>query len=560
MSPQLIVELGLSQQEKQSFPGEVAAVWKGLQLSGVPDLRSYQDMLVIYRRRYSNLGEMERIFRPADQLYLADWLIEVIGVDAQDFPAYESNRRILLSLGAAGMTAEELADLAIAYRLFPAYREPDELYRKTSLPNLREYLSYLQDFAPYVRALSNDFARQLLLTYPGMVSADGVARFVTVHRQQLAEMFPEEDFITNPKAEQWMVWYTIFQAHANAAEGLPGDYLETPFNEVVRNVPAQVWFDVYQNDRVMGQWPFALRTEGFYYLAAGKSVRTFLRTVGLSRSAWRAYLRLPVTTRLSDQAQPRVFAWALGLGASPELAAQVPNFMPASAQEQWNPLLQQLVLIDDVDWTADAGQRLLGYVYHLVRDQPDFRLNIRNPAAFLAAADDHYARIENTQRQIRRQRLIANQADMDARQETAREREADERRRQRAYELQQKRSKWSGLKGAKSLTSPNGKLRIYELTNGWELHLEGVHMSHCVGSYTAYCMKGKFSIWSLRYKEGLKERSIVTIRVDNRKRAIVEARARFNRVPEKEYRDLINAWAKQNKLEELENWERMYYV
>jgi hypothetical protein len=110
------------------------------------------------------------------------------------------------------------------------------------------------------------------------------------------------------------------------------------------------------------------------------------------------------------------------------------------------------------------------------------------------------------------------------------------------------------------LSSPNGKLRIYELTNGWELHLEGVQMSHCVGSYTAHCLRGMFSIWSLRYKEGLKERSIVTIRVDARKRAIVEARARFNRVPEREYRDLINAWAKQNKLEELEDWERMYYI
>lgn len=558
MSPQLIVELGLTQEEKSNFPQEVAALWNGLALAGSPDLRAYQDMLIIYRRRYSDLGKMERLFRPQDQLFLIDWFKEVMG--EEDAPVNEANRRVLLSLAAAGMEAEELGDLVDAYRNLPDYREPDELYRKSSLTNLREYLNYLHDFAPYLSVQSNEFARQLLLTYTGLVSADLVARFVSVHRQQLAAMFPDHDLVDNPRATQWMVWYSLFQDHASEAKECPHDFCATPFNEVVRNVPAQVWFDVYHNDRIAGQWPFALRTDGFYHLAAGKSARVFLKEVGLSRSAWRAYLRLPVTTRLSDQVRPTVFAWALGLGASPALASHVPSFMTVNAQEQWNPLIQQLALLTDIDWAADDGQRLLGYVYHLVRDQPDFRLNTRRPDALLEAANDHYARIENTQRQIRRQRLIADQAERDARQQTIREREEDERRRQHAYERQQRASKWSGLKGAKPLSSPNGRLRIYELTNGWELHLEGVKMSHCVGSYTAHCLRGNFSIWSLRHKEGIKERSIVTIRVDARKRAIVEARARFNRVPEKEYRDLINAWAKKNKLNELENWERMYYV
>ncbi len=558
MSPEVFVKLGLSKDEQRDFPLEVAALQAELQLSGQADERLLTELLVIYRRRYSLAGEIGRLFRPVGQSFLKEWVDDVLPKDGSPMPDAEANRRALIAFSAAGIASEDLEDMALAYLAVPGYREQDELYRQTPNYNLLAYIDYLTDFAPFVSNESNQLARYLLLTSKTKVSADLVARFVTLHRQQFEALFQEVIPTIATASQYWARWFSIFEEHATRRSGLTEDYLDTPFEEVVRNVPDQVWYDIVGG--AQEQWPFALETKGFYHLAAGKSARELLRELGLSRAAWRAYLALPVATALSEQPRPLVYLWALGLGASRELAAQIPAFLPAGGEALWNPLVQQMARLSDIDWAGEAGQRLLGYVYHILRDQPDFRLNLRQPEALLQAANQHYARIANTQRNIQRERAALRQADQNARQANQEALQEDERHRLREYEKRQKASKWSGLKGVKKLHSPNGKLSIYELTNGWELHLEGVKMGHCVGSYTPYCLKGNFSIWSLRHKSNNQERSIVTIRVDQRKRAIVEARARFNRVPEAEYRDLVNAWAKQNKLGMLEDWERMYYI
>ena len=56
-------------------------------------------------------------------------------------------------------------------------------------------------------------------------------------------------------------------------------------------------------------------------------------------------------------------------------------------------------------------------------------------------------------------------------------------------------------------------------------------LGHCVFSYTAQCLAGAVSIWSIRVlnpeEEGL-EKHVLTIAVDNRKRAVTQARGKFN--------------------------------
>ena len=101
----------------------------------------------------------------------------------------------------------------------------------------------------------------------------------------------------------------------------------------------------------------------------------------------------------------------------------------------------------------------------------------------------------------------------------------------------------------------SSRLRIQELTNGWELFLEGQAMGHCVGDYVNHCRLGRFSIWTLRVERDRKVRSLVTIRIDVANRQIVEARARFNRDPLQEYKVLINEWARGNKIKPLYAWE-----
>ena len=73
---------------------------------------------------------------------------------------------------------------------------------------------------------------------------------------------------------------------------------------------------------------------------------------------------------------------------------------------------------------------------------------------------------------------------------------------------------------------------ICELCTSQQLQTEGRIMGHCVFSYTDRCLTGDTSIWSLRVlnadSEEALEKRVLTIAVDNRQRAVTQARGKFN--------------------------------
>lgn len=73
---------------------------------------------------------------------------------------------------------------------------------------------------------------------------------------------------------------------------------------------------------------------------------------------------------------------------------------------------------------------------------------------------------------------------------------------------------------------------ICELCTSQQLQAEGRIMGHCVFSYTDRCLAGDTSIWSLRAlnadAEEALEKRVLTISVDNRQRAVTQARGKFN--------------------------------
>lgn len=72
---------------------------------------------------------------------------------------------------------------------------------------------------------------------------------------------------------------------------------------------------------------------------------------------------------------------------------------------------------------------------------------------------------------------------------------------------------------------------VVELLNSRALMEEGREQHHCVFSYAPMCHRGTTSIWSLRVRssgEG-RMRRLLTIEVDNTKRAIVQVRGRCNK-------------------------------
>jgi PcfJ-like protein len=85
--------------------------------------------------------------------------------------------------------------------------------------------------------------------------------------------------------------------------------------------------------------------------------------------------------------------------------------------------------------------------------------------------------------------------------------------------------------------------QMVELIDSVKLREEGASLHHCVGSYAYRCYRGTSSIWSLRTWQGEKKRSILTIEVDPKKRAVIQARGKANRSASGKPLKLLHEWA-----------------
>jgi hypothetical protein len=90
--------------------------------------------------------------------------------------------------------------------------------------------------------------------------------------------------------------------------------------------------------------------------------------------------------------------------------------------------------------------------------------------------------------------------------------------------------------------------QLMELTNGAQLRAEGTALHHCVGSYADRCWRGTSRIWSLRVRRGEKVRHVLTIEVDLRRRAVVQARGWGNGAPSGKSLRLLQEWAARERL------------
>jgi hypothetical protein len=72
--------------------------------------------------------------------------------------------------------------------------------------------------------------------------------------------------------------------------------------------------------------------------------------------------------------------------------------------------------------------------------------------------------------------------------------------------------------------------RVVEIIDCMALAEEGRSMRHCVRSYQSACLKGETSIWSLRlsFSDNPTVRRLLTIQVNNQRRAIVQVRGNCN--------------------------------
>ena len=90
--------------------------------------------------------------------------------------------------------------------------------------------------------------------------------------------------------------------------------------------------------------------------------------------------------------------------------------------------------------------------------------------------------------------------------------------------------------------------QLMELTNGAQLRTEGAALHHCVASYADRCWRGASRIWSLRARRGDKVRHVLTLEVDMKRRAVVQARGWGNRAASGKPLRLLQDWAIRERL------------
>jgi hypothetical protein len=90
--------------------------------------------------------------------------------------------------------------------------------------------------------------------------------------------------------------------------------------------------------------------------------------------------------------------------------------------------------------------------------------------------------------------------------------------------------------------------QMMELTNSAQLRSEGAALHHCVASYSDRCYRGNSSIWSLRLWHGEKIHHVLTVEVDPRRRAVIQARGRANRAASGRPLRLLQDWAIRERL------------
>jgi hypothetical protein len=97
-------------------------------------------------------------------------------------------------------------------------------------------------------------------------------------------------------------------------------------------------------------------------------------------------------------------------------------------------------------------------------------------------------------------------------------------------------------------SAPPRRWQMIELTNSAQLRTEGVALHHCVASYADRCCLGISRIWSLRLRRGEKVHHVLTIEIDPKTRAVVQARGRANRAASGKPLRLLQDWADRERL------------
>lgn len=244
----------------------------------------------------------------------------------------------------------------------------------------------------------------------------------------------------------------------------------------------------------------------FLLLRRGHSLRTTALPVPLTSRAVHYFLQAPES--LSIVAALR-WGQVRALGGDPDLARAVGESRLACLQTDepfWQTVLLFLAQSPGVD-PAQVGP-LIDYIYTRKFDEsdaaadppePDFSMKGRTLPALMKRMEEWHAELA------------------------------------RVSEVHSRSWEPSGIRGLRceerDLYGAADEWTVQELTTSRELVDEGVAMRNCVRTYAGACRGKKTSIWSLRVRpgNGAQPYRLLTIEVNNARRAVVQVKMRCNR-------------------------------
>ncbi len=458
----------------------------------------------------------------------------------ETFPYGRIAQKTFVEVCALAIDKEALQDL-LATRMLD-FLSVDQLQKLAEVPlsNLRVLIRF---FKANYRTLSEDLislGSELIMQAPPSFVAQKSNIFL---REFLSSILPhfETRFAHRMDKEtlfkypgKILAWWEVWYRHQERAEEAPKEdvYYQLGFSTIIKYVPEYIWWNnglsYGRNNPV-----YHFQSPEFRHLATGGSVRKGPDFRPYTRRMAKAFVTLPYNFH-AGMRDMYLYFYGISLGAGELLLIMMQRFMrhrpnrtPLLAElELWNPVLQKLACDDFENLDIPEARSLMGYLYHCLRDQPDYQVKSKTIA----------------------QLCRESQAYLDRIQARANARAAREQARLLMTGKRSKLISWAPHPNVlpMELKQADHHYKIIELTDENQLNREGAVMNHCVGGYTYKCTDTSSSIWSLReYKDGTWF-SLVTIELDGCQ--IVQARGPFNATPTPEQRKLIRAWKRRENL------------
>lgn len=530
-----------NEQDRNIFQEEISSLLDEEKTSILVKKNTLEEL----RNLYISLSSSKSIFElslasknSSSSTFLKDFFLELIGDDIR-LPSQGSAIEFLVNICARKLEKEYIIDLLKTDILSFYQLNHLQLLQQFYFDNLTVFIDFYTTYGKEHTDVHKKLVVEILhILYPtslGENTAEDLDYFLREILPAFIQRFenhPDLNIYEHVErvTEWFMVWFRYYEkTEDKLVEN--DEYYEMDFKTIVKYIPEFIWWNnglYYRN----GDKNFYFGSLGFFHLAKGGSIRNAPDKHHFTRRMAKIFVNLPYHF---DQTEKDMYIYCYGkaLGAGGLLSDMLQQFVRHHAGnkdleeelEKWNPIIQKLSC-DEFE-ALDNGQAVefMGYIYHCLRDKPDFTVQRRTMANLLRDSEAYNTRIRERAQQREAQRQ-------------AREREAE------AYR-KKKEGKWNPHKSVK----PYGyePYKIVELTNKHQLINEGLVMNHCVGSYEMACMKGHCSIWSLREFKKKSWFSLVTIELD-RNNNIRQASARFNSTPHKDHMKIILSWAQENKV------------